>query len=370
MIRSVSMICICSLAVSLAGLLIVISVMSGFGLSIQDRLLQTEPHLVVWTLPEKIVHLKNLLKKDQLQDDVKMIRSFEIQDVILKTQSGAITGAISKGYEKIHLRQIHSDLEEPLLDITPKIHIGTDLAHQLNIYEGDTLSIFPAENLLLPPTEITPPSKVQVYSLMSISHSSLESKTLLYEIGSISSLKKNSSLEKGIEIFLKNPTQYSKYQSILQQAGYSTHSWSDRNSSLFFALQIEKGIMIIFLSLAALIASFSIVSMAQLLLQQKKRDIEVLIVMGTPVKKIKTLFRSISFLMSFCGVSGGVLLGYVICLLIKYVPINLLPDIYVDRKIPVEIEPQLFGLVFVCACLLSYLASWIPMQFYTFRQIR
>ena len=369
-IRLVCIICICSLAVSLAGLLIVISVMSGFGLSIRDRLLQKEPHLVVWAPSQKINHLKNLLQNNQLEQDVEVMRIFETQDVILKTSSGEITGAIAKGYTKNNLQQMASHFEikdSNSSSLAPQIHISMDLTHQLDLYEGDILFLFPAENLLLPPTEMALPEKIQVSSIISLSNSSMDNKTLMYEIGSIPSLKQNSSLEKGIEIFLKNPIQYHKHQQILQKSGYSAQSWSERNSSLFFALKVEKWIMIIFLSLAALIASFSIASMAQLLLHQKKKDIEILMVMGYPIPKIKKLFRSIAFFMSFFGVSSGLIIGYLVCLFLKYVPINLLPDIYVDRKIPVEISLELFGVVFLLACFLSYFASWIPMHFYIFR---
>ncbi len=346
--------------------------MSGFGSSIRDRLLKEEPHLVVWTPSEKIDSLKKILKTHQLQDDVQVIRIFETQDVILKKSSGEVTGAIARGYTKKNLQQIILSFENSYSPSTesknsmPQIHIGMELANQLALYEGDQLFLFPAETLLLPPTEIAPPETVQIYSLVLPSHSSVDNRTIMYEIGSIPSVKDNSSLEKGVEIFLKNPTQYHKHQEVLQQEGYSVQSWSERNSSLFFALKIEKGIMIIFLSLAALIASFSIASMMQLLLHQKKRDIEILMVMGYPIQKIKQLFTFIAFFMSLFGVSSGVILGYLVCIFLEYTPINLLPDIYVDRKIPVEITLDLFGMVFVLACVLSYLASWIPMYFYTF----
>ena len=124
--------------------------------------------------------------------------------------------------------------------------------------------------------------------------------------------------------------------------------------------------MIIFLSLASLIASFSIASMLQLLIRQKRKDIEILMVMGHPNSKVKNLFTLIAFSMSFIGVFIGSILGYIICLFLKYTSIDLLPDIYIDRKIPVEISMDFFLIVFSLACLLAYLASWMPMSFYTF----
>ena len=354
-IRSVCIICICSLAVSIAGLLIVISVMSGFGMSIRDRLLQEEPHLVVST--QKISSLKKTLSKYRLNNHINIVRPFETQDVILKTASGEFSGAVAKGYTRRYFDSAN---------LKSSVHLGMELASQLDLYEGDSIFITPAETLLLPPTEVTAPDKVMISSLIIPSHESINNKTILYQIGSIPSLKENSSLEKGVEIFLKKPDQYYRVQKIIEKAGYTVTSWSERNSALFFALKVEKGIMIIFLSLASLIASFSIASMLQLLIRQKRKDIEILMVMGHPNSKVKNLFTLIAFSMSFIGVFIGSILGYIICLFLKYTSIDLLPDIYIDRKIPVEISMDFFLIVFSLACLLAYLASWMPMSFYTF----
>ena len=354
-IRYVCIICICSLAVSIAGLLIVISVMSGFGISIRDRLLQEEPHLVVST--QKINSLKKTLLKHNLKNQINSIRSFEIQDVILKTSSGEISGAVAKGYTKKYFKYSESK---------SSVHLGMEIASQLRLFEGDKVFVTPAETLLLPPTEITPPDQVTISSITLPSHSSINNKTIFYQIGSIPSLKKNSSLENGVEIFLKNPDQYQKIQETIKNEGYVVKSWSERNSALFFALKVEKGIMIIFLSLASLIASFSIASMLQLLIRQKRKDIEILMVMGYPTSKVKKLFTLIAFTMSFIGVFIGSILGYIACFILQHASIDLLPDIYVNRKIPVEISLDFFVIVLLSACLLSYLASWVPMSFYKF----
>jgi len=390
LIRPVSIVCIFGLVVSVASLIVVINVMSGFGSSLKNRLLSYEPHLVIYNSSDQntnlIGEIKNVFNRNNLQS-VRWIRSFETQDVILKNHAGNFAGVVAKGYDSKDLKAmiqgsddeyfegVNSKVEwssESVVGITKtgtRIHIGVEIADQLSAYEGDFVFVMPAENLLTPPTEMVPPEEVQIGSLVFSAHSYLNNKKILYEKGSISSLKNTVSLSRGVEVFLHDPAKYKPYKKVLKEKGLDVQSWSDQNSSLFFALKIENIIMTVFLALAALIAGFSIASMIQLLMTQQRQDIGVLMVMGYPVRRVRKLFIHLAFMMAFLGVSGGVFLGYLVCLFLKFVPIDLLPSMYVDRKIPVIIHTEVFVGVFILACVLSYLISLVSVRFYTLPSI-
>ena len=390
LIRTVSIVCIFGLIVSTASLIVVINVMSGFGSSLKNRLLSYEPHLVIYNSSEKpaisISEIKNIFVQND-KADARWIRFFETQDVILKNSKGDFAGVEARGYhledlkiltqnsESKYFGGVNSKVEwtsSDIMDVKKDktlVHIGADLADQLSAYEGDFLFIMPAESLLTPPTEMVPPAEVQVSSLIFSSHSSINSKKILYEKDSIPSLKNTASLSQGMEVFLHDPSGYKPYKEVLKEKGFDVQSWSDQNSSLFFALKIEKIIMAVFLVLAGLIASFSIAGMIQLLMTRQRQDIGILMVMGYPIKQVRKLFVHLAFMMSFLGVSGGVILGYLICIFFKFVPIDLLPSIYVDRKIPVIIHTEVFIGVFISASLLAYLISLISVRFYTLSSI-
>ncbi len=391
LIRPVSIVCIFGLIVSIASLVVVISVMSGFGSSLKDRLLSHEPHLVVYKDSSQNMNLldqvQKILAQSRLDNDIQSIRSFETQDIILKNSEGHFAGAIARGYGSKDLRALTQGSDEKYFeDVNSKvewdssniisikkdkvrIHIGVELADQLSAYEGDFVFIMPAESLLTPPTDMAPPEEVQIDSLIFSVHSYINNKKILYEKGSIVSLQETASLSQGVEIFLKDPAKYKPYKEILKTKGFDVQSWSDQNSSLFFALKIEKIIMTVFLALAALIAGFSIASMIQLLMTQQRQDIGILMVMGYPVRQVRKLFVHLAFMMSFLGVSSGVLLGYLICIFLKFVPIDLLPSIYVDRKIPVIMQTEVFVGVFILAGLLAYIISLVSVRFYTLSSI-
>ena len=391
LIRPVSLVCIFGLIVSIASLVVVISVMSGFGSSLKDRLLSHEPHLVVYKSASQgmdfLDNVRKILIQSHLDKDIQSIRSFETQDIILKNAEGNFAGAIARGYDSTDLKAltqgsddkyfegVNSKVEWDSSNIADvkktrtRIHIGVELADQLSAYEGNFVFVMPAESLLTPPTEMVPPEEVQIDSLIFSSHSYTNNKKILYETNSIASLKDTASLSQGVEIFLKDPAKYKPYKEILKTKGFDVQSWSDQNSSLFFALKIEKIIMTVFLALAALIAGFSIASMIQLLMTQQRQDIGILMVMGYPVRQVRKLFVHLAFMMAFLGVSGGVLLGYLICIFLKFVPIDLLPSIYVDRKIPVIMQTEVFVGVFILAGLLAYIISLVSVRFYTLSSI-
>lgn len=391
LIRPVSLVCIFGLIVSIASLVVVISVMSGFGSSLKDRLLSHEPHLVVYKSASQgmdfLDNVRKILIQSHLDKDIQSIRSFETQDIILKNAEGNFAGAIARGYDSTDLKAltqgsddkyfegVNSKVEWDSSNIADvkktrtRIHIGVELADQLSAYEGDFVFVMPAESLLTPPTEMVPPEEVQIDSLIFSSHSYTNNKKILYETNSIASLKDTASLSQGVEIFLQDPAKYKPYKEILKTKGFDVQSWSDQNSSLFFALKIEKIIMTVFLALAALIAGFSIASMIQLLMTQQRQDIGILMVMGYPIRQVRKLFVHLAFMMAFLGVSGGVLLGYLICIFLKFVPIDLLPSIYVDRKIPVIMQTEVFVGVFILAGLLAYIISLVSVRFYTLSSI-
>ncbi len=389
LIRPVSIVCIFGLIVSVASLIVVINVMSGFGSSLKDRLLSHEPHLLIYHSSKKdlLRRVQDIFTQEQLERGIHSIRAFETQDVILKNSEGYFAGGAARGYSEKDLHAltrdsddkyfegINSKVEWGFSNITEQkknknsIHIGMELSNQLSVYEGDFVFIMPAENLLTPPVEMAPPEEVQVSSLIISPHSHLDNKKILYEASSISSLTETASLSQGVEVFLKDPSEYKPYEDVLSKKGFDVQSWREQNSSLFFALKIEKIIMTLFLALASLIAGFSIAVMIQLLMTQQRQDIGILMVIGYPVKKVRRLFVHLAFVMSFLGLSGGVLLGCLICLFLKFVPIEILPSIYVDRKIPVVLQSEVFAGVFISASVLAYLISLISVRFYTLSSI-
>ncbi len=388
-VRIVAWLCIMGVGIGVMSLVIVLSVMNGFNASIKNRLLAVEPHLVVTF---KALHQVEEIESGKIFQNLKndkslQTESFESQDVIIRTAEGLYGGAVARSVEKEALKHIFDEVhkadnqrkalknvddlvtkvtDETINLLEDEIVIGVDLAHSLGIFEGDQIVAISPETLLLPKSEVPKIEKLKVKTTISTNIPEIDSKFIFYARGkSFSHLKYSASKEAGIEIRLPNPDQYQDLKSSLEQQGAMVASWRDRNSTLFYALKMEKLAMGAFLSLSALIASFSIVTVLVLLLTQKRKDIGVLMAMGLSKSDTRKLFLKLGLTLSSIGLFGGLLIGMIVCYLIDKYPLPILPDIYYDSTIPAKIDPVLVVVIIGFATVISILSAWLPTAKYT-----
>lgn len=380
MIRTLGRLCIASIGLGVFSLVVVISVMNGFNNSIRDKLLATEPHLVIYPHAGKAAQIRD----DLAQQDVEFHR-FESQDVIIRTLDGTFSGAAAHGLEMDSLRALLTRVEEnkrskgrkgnieprlapeSLMLDRAEIIMGADLARSLNILEGDQVVVIPPEALLLPPGEAPPFEKVTVKSTLSTDLSDVDSHLIYYTLGkSLTRFSQAASRETGFEVYLINPDSYPPIKARAEKIGARVDTWVDRNSALFFALKLEKIAMTTFLALSALITSFSVLGVLALLITQKRQDIGVLMSMGMSNKLTRQTFLKIGLLLSLVGMGGGWLLGVIASWLIQTFPLNVLPsDVYYDSSIPARLDPVMLVIVVAGCTIVAFLAAWIPVRLHT-----
>ncbi|RYZ64948.1 MAG: ABC transporter permease, partial [Proteobacteria bacterium] len=336
LIRTVAWLCMAGVAIGVMSLVIVISVMNGFNDQIRKRLLAVEPHLVA-SFPSR--QSADEVKGSKLYQDLKsrpgvQTDLFENQDVIIRTVDGNFGGAIARGVEAetlaYILRETHSVVSagrpQTSIDTPPiseetadldqgQVLIGIDLARALGIFEGDTITLIAPEALLLPPGEAPPFERATVKSLLTTNLADIDEKVIFYGRGkSLVAFRNSPSRSSGFEIRLPQPENFQPLKNEIQAKGWNVESWVDRNSSLFFALKMEKFAMGGFLALAGLIASFSIVTVLVLLMTQKRKDIGLLMGLGLSPAKTQALFIRVGLILSAIGIGTGLVLGVVISL--------------------------------------------------------
>lgn len=407
-IRRVSIICLLGLVVSTGSLVIIFSVMGGLGQTIREKLLASEPHVIVnWKLNESSMRLNTAQitkKKDQIQyilqtasldTGITGLYFFETTDLVIKTSDGVFSGAIARGYEPEYLNffltTLHSNKKSPfshfkkmrefqarkvLLGEEPifiveqvrseemlkkSIVMSLGLASELNLYEGEQVHLIPAESLLLPPSEPIDFEIAQVDQVVSAQSESWNSNFIFYN-RHMFNFSANSSYSPGFEIRLKDPKHYAIYQKVLEDAGFLVEVWPERNSSVFFALKLEKIIMSLFLSLAGLITLLAVSSLLVLLIVQKKREIGALLAMGFPIQRIRRVFIGVGILLCVFGILGGILLGIFTCILLKQAPLHLLSLFYQEGLFPVEFHLSFFMWFPICALCVSFFSCWFSVQ--------
>ncbi len=382
LIRMIGWVCIAGVTLSVFSLTVVVSVMNGFNRSMKDRLLSVEPHLVVdypkGTMAAEILgsSLTGLLKG---KPDVQ-VHLFESQDVILRTQEGTYGDAEAKGLDEEALEFIFRESQRVAQDSIHRgilgnyvsseelarlgkseVLLGVDLARQLGVFEGDSLTLVPPETLLLPPDELPRYETVTVAGIVSTRVQSIDSRALFYLRGkTMTTLADSASRQVGIEIRLRDPERFEPLKREIAQHGFSVSSWVDRNSALFLALKIEKATVTALLTMSALIAGSSILTVLLLLITQKGQDIGVLMALGLSRRQIQRVFTKVGLILSGLGIGVGLVGGLAVCYYLDQNPLYWLPDLYYESKIPVEVDYLFIFVVLVCSLILSFFGSWIP----------
>lgn len=396
-IRRVSFICFLGLVISIGSLLIVFNVMGGLGQSIKERFLATEPHVIVSfeknATSEFIQNQKNKIRKvfkaSDLDTGVSAFYFFESVDVVIRTQKGIFSGAVAKGYYSSYLEgflrrlqgevilPVESDIlddvgtgfgKEPLFFVEEEsknqkeIIMGLGLASELDLYEGENVHLMPAENLLLPPGEPVQFESAKVGSIVSTQNAIWNSSYVFYDRRYFPSFYESSSYRSGFEIRLNEPEDFLLYKTALEETGFSVEVWPERNSSVFFALKVEKIIMSIFLSLAGFITLLAVSSLLVLLMVQKKKEMGALMAMGLSVQKIQSLFVGIGLLLSSFGMLGACLFSLGVCLFLKYFNIPILAQFHADAGFPVEFNIPFMLFLFVGIFCLAFVGCVLSVR--------
>lgn len=379
LVRIIAWHCVLGIGMGVAALIIVLSVMNGFNITIRSRMLSVEPHLVI--LRKETPNQSDLDKMKVLIDQLSPgsldeIERFETQDLILRSVDGVFGGALAKGYDDQSLYHMQNRVWTSLKRDTPppqleasqlapnEVILGVDLARGLGIFEGDEVVLVPPETLLLPKGEIPRFQKFRVKSLLNTQMPEFDSKLMFYNIDAIGKKMQSLSRETGFEIRLKDAYKADSLKKLLSAKGIEASTWGERDTSLFFALKMESYAMALFLSLAVLITSFSIVTVMVLLMSQKRQDIGMLMALGLSVKRTRRVFLSVGLMLSYLGIVSGVVLGGAICLFLDWYPMELLPDIYTDSTLPAKLTPRILLFVLSCSTLIAIVGAWLPIWRY------
>lgn len=380
LVRRISFLSFFSTALSVFVFLIVLFVMSGMNVSTKKRIMSLEPHVVIQVLNPQMS--ESLRQSDILlsleSEQSAQIRLYERQDLILRTGEGQVRGVMARGVSTESLKDLMDALREtratsfvtygdgektePFALKEDEILMGSDLARSLGLFDGDFVSFVSPEALLLPSGTLPQIERARISQIITTTLPDIDSQAVFYlRGGRLSSLTQISKPEQGYEIFLANGELAEKVkQKFPESADYRIETWMDRNSSLFFALRIEKFNIGLILTLAGLIAGSSILTVLTLLLSSKKRDVALLRTLGLSEGKTENLFVRMGMLLSLSGVFLGTVLGVLAGLYIQQNPLQILPDIYYDSEIPAKVEYDLVLIVIVTGIVLSYLGSKVP----------
>ena len=361
------------IALGVAVLIIVMSVMNGFRAELINKIVGFNPHVTV--------------KSYVPYDNKKKIKSNQLnlisEDVFFSNTGEAVI--INKDYTKGIILRGYSKKDFPKLKITNNenfignvdnltansVSIGKELSVNLNLDVGDKIMIMSSSGV---ETIIGDLPKQQMFIVSSIFDSGLADFDFNVAFINIKSLELFFDLnekDRNLEIYLKDPVEIEKNKKIIQKIFDKEYiyTWADMNNALFSALKVERNVMFIILSLIIIVAAFNIISGLTILVKNKTREIAILKSIGVLNKSITKIFFLVGVIIGTSATLFGVVIGVVFSIYIEnfrsflsqVFNISLFPEeIYFLSKMPSEINLSSIFIISISSILITILVSILP----------
>ena len=339
------------IALGVATLIIVISVMNGFDRDLMERLMRFNPHLRVECLDNG--------QLSQIEKEVEAWGGVEAASVTLQTQVFAkfenlILPLVVKGVDfedKKEKQMLYQYVTKERA--TEGFFIGEGLKRRFFIL--DKIEFYPLEKKMRSQVEsVRGTFKAGLYDI--------DNNYLITDLEKAKSLSPNYLLSLGVRV--NNPYKaFMVKKKILEKfnQGVFVSTWMELNRVFFSALKLEKIVMFIILSLIILVAAFNIFAALTVGVVEKTKDIGILKSLGFTRKRITRIFSLQGLLLGFIGTFSGVVLGLGLCLaLAKYPFIKLPEEIYYIEYLPMAINYRDIGLIIFVGISLSFIFSLLP----------
>ena len=340
------------IALGVAILIIVMSVMNGFRTELVEKILGFSPHITIKPYDQKIElnKINELEKHEEIIN--KSVRSYSGEAVIFSKNN--TKGIIVRGYSKNDLEQMpllkDSIIDGSLNDFeSNSVSIGKDLAIASDIIVGDKIQILSTASIETPFGNLPTQSDYMVTSVFSSGLSDFDGNVIFMPIDEVLPLFGVPEEEIRVEIFLKSPEKIELIKEDIQNlfSEHYVYSWADLNKSFFAALKVERNVMFIILTLIIVVAAFNIISGLTILVKNKTKDIALLRTIGVSRKSIVKIFFLTGFLIGFFATLSGVIFGVLFSFYVEEIRelitflfnIQLFPEeIYFLSKMPSEIN--------------------------------
>ena len=369
---------IIGITIGVAAIIIVMAVMNGFREELISRLLGINGHLNIYSNSGQITKEEvNIIKSDF--SDNQLIPLIQTQALVISNEFSK--GVFLRGYDNEYLDDLHflkQNIVEGKLfgNNINDIVIGYVLANKFGLSVGDEIKI------AIPKTDNTIFGNIPRFKTLTVSgilNLGMYEYDSNFVFSNISIARKLLVLEDQnfnlIEIFTQSPNNIEIIQDkvnrriIANNFRLYTSSWKENNSSLINALNVEKNVMFLILTLIILVASMNIISGLIIFVKEKNKDIGILKTIGLSNKSLIKIFLSIGLIIGLIGTIFGGLVGVIFSLNIKSIQFfieNILhtdlfaKEIYYLSNLPSRVDNLEVFYVLIISIIICLIATTIP----------
>jgi len=373
-LKIISIFSFLGIALGVAVLIIVMSVMNGFRTELIDKILGFNAHIIIKPY-EKKIESQNLNELNSLSNIIeKTMFSFNGEGILINKD--VTKGILVRGYLKNDLKKINllqkGIYEGSLANFNKNtVSIGKDLAISLDLKVDDKITLMSSAGIQTIIGSLPKQESFTISSIFNSGFAEFDQNVIFMPVEDAISFFEASDDDLFLEIYLKKPQHVNEAKKKIQNlfSDYFVYSWADLNKSFFGALKVERNVMFIILSLIIVVAAFNIISGLTILVKNKTKEIAILRTLGVSQKSIAKIFFLVGFSIGFFATLTGVLLGVLFSyniekirsLLSDLFNISLFPEeIYFLSKMPSEIDLNSILIITLCSLAITVLVSIFP----------
>ena len=377
-ISFISAVSMLGIALGVAALIIVLSVMNGFQTEVRDRMLGVLAHVEVFAPGEQAIpHLEQTLREVRAHPEVIGAAPFIAAQGLLawgEDMRGAQIRGIDPALESQVTELASVQAQQALAQLQPGgfgVVLGAALARSLGVGLGDAVTLIVPSGQLTPAGVMPRMRQLTVVGLFDSGHHDFDSTLAYLHYQDAARLFR---LEGPTGVRLKIRDLHQAPEVALQLAATLSgdlfiRDWTRVNRTWFAAVQLEKRMMFIILTLIVAVAAFNLVSTLVMTVTDKRADIAILRTLGASPGSIMAIFMVQGALAGFIGTGLGLLLGLGVALnvetlmpaLERLLGFTLLPpEIYLINTLPSDPRSADIVPIVLMALLLAFLATIYP----------
>jgi lipoprotein-releasing system permease protein len=369
----ITIIAIGGICVGVMALIVVTGVMSGLQTEVRDRILGTNPHIMVLSYGQGLRLDSWQAPLQQAREDpaVTAAEPFVYSEALIfqdvnYQQGVALRGITDDATARVSEQLMVGSWQFDLGDSSvPGIVLGFRLADRLLVYPGDTVSLISAHGAELTPAGFIPKfKKFLVIGLFRSGMFEYDNQMGYVSLAAAQDLLGLNESVTGLAIWVEDPWQADLVAERIEEAlgyPYTLRDWKRMNQGLFSALKLEKMGMALVLALIVLVAAFNIVSTLIMVVADKTREIGILRSMGMTSRRVLKVFMMQGLIIGVAGTLLGLLGGLALSWAIDYFDLISLPgDVYLISELPIIVNPLDVLLIVLLSLLISFTATIYP----------
>lgn len=361
-----------------ATLIIVMAVMNGFRAELLVRILGINGHVVMQPIDSPLEDYAAIAGRIDAVPGVKYAIPLVDGQTLASGNIGAGTGALVRGIrgeDLAKLELVAKNVRQGSIvgfDESEGVAIGTRMAENLGLVLGDSITLISPDGDVSP-LGTTPRVKTYpIVAIYEIGMSEYDSSIIFMPLTEAQLYFNMEKRAQALEIFVDNPDAIDALKKPLEEAAQRPiflTDWRQRNHTFFSALEVERNVMFMILTLIVLVAALNIISGLVMLVKDKGADIAILRTMGATRGAVMRIFLMTGAAIGGAGTIAGVILGIVVCLNVESIrqffswlsgTVLFNPELYFLSQLPAKMDPGETISVILMALFLSFLATLFP----------